>query len=113
MSSHWQMDVLNCCPSKTAGPYILWRLCMQEQILSVTNILYPVEEEGVARLRLDIVLSLIQNSDDISQLCCACGERSSGAETDEWIECTFCGKWYHTVCVDFPCAEGDYKCCGC
>ncbi|KAI4820675.1 hypothetical protein KUCAC02_028646, partial [Chaenocephalus aceratus] len=52
------------------------------QILSGENIDYPVDQKGVAMLRLDMSMSLVTNSDDLSQLCRACGELSSLAEGD-------------------------------
>ncbi|KAJ8011597.1 hypothetical protein DPEC_G00059910 [Dallia pectoralis] len=69
---------------------------------------YPVDQEGVATLRLGMEMSLLNDTDDLSQLCRACGEESSGADTDYWIECTTCNKWYHSVCVGHPSTEGDY-----
>ncbi|CAK6974785.1 uncharacterized protein LOC120559688 [Scomber scombrus] len=52
-------------------------------------------------------------SDDLAQLCRACGEESSGADTDNWIECTTCGLWYHTICVHHPPEDEDYLCKAC
>ncbi|XP_033932867.1 uncharacterized protein [Pseudochaenichthys georgianus] len=60
---------------------------LAEQILSGQNIDYAVDQKGVAMLRLDMSMSLVTNSDDLSQLCRACGELSSGAEgdIDTWV----------------------------
>ncbi|KAJ8007849.1 hypothetical protein DPEC_G00098460 [Dallia pectoralis] len=87
---------------------IVWSVCVQELILNEDPVQYPVDQEGVASLRLDMAMSLLNDTDDLSQLCRACGEESSGADTDDWIECTTCNKWYHTVCVGHPSTEGDY-----
>ncbi|XP_037624968.1 uncharacterized protein LOC119487946 isoform X2 [Sebastes umbrosus] len=57
---------------------------LAEQILLKEAIQYPVDHEGVAILRLNIAISLLNNSDDLSQLCRACGELSSGADIDDW-----------------------------
>ncbi|XP_078028352.1 uncharacterized protein LOC144464635 [Epinephelus lanceolatus] len=56
-----------------------------EQILLAQQIQYPVDQEGVAMLRMDMAKALLANTDDLSQLCRACGEDSSGAEMDEWV----------------------------
>ncbi|KAL0984118.1 hypothetical protein UPYG_G00137320 [Umbra pygmaea] len=45
--------------------------------------------------------------DELSQLCQASREETSGADTDDWIECTTCSKWYHSVFVGHPPTEGD------
>ncbi|XP_037624969.1 uncharacterized protein LOC119487946 isoform X3 [Sebastes umbrosus] len=58
---------------------------LAEQILLKEAIQYPVDHEGVAILRLNIAISLLNNSDDLSQLCRACGELSSGADIDDWV----------------------------
>ncbi|XP_039657546.1 uncharacterized protein LOC120559688 [Perca fluviatilis] len=86
---------------------------LAELILKGEAVQYPVDQEGVTQLRLDMAMSLLNDTDDLSQLCRACGEESSGADTDDWIECTTCTKWYHSVCVGHPSTEGDYFCKGC
>ncbi|XP_071399967.1 uncharacterized protein [Centroberyx affinis] len=55
----------------------------KEQILLGKNVQFPVHQEGEARLRLAIAISSLKDSDDLSQLCGACGEDSSGADTDD------------------------------
>ncbi|KAL7408412.1 hypothetical protein ABVT39_023108 [Epinephelus coioides] len=57
---------------------------LAEQILLAQQIDYAVDQEGVAMLRMDMAKALLANTDDLSQLCRACGEESSGAEMDEW-----------------------------
>ncbi|KAF3851502.1 hypothetical protein F7725_013274, partial [Dissostichus mawsoni] len=65
---------------------------------------YPVHPMGVDMLRIQMAMCLVTNSDDLSQLCRACGELSSLAEgdIDTWIECTTCNMWYHIGCVGLP-----------
>ncbi|KAI4819024.1 hypothetical protein KUCAC02_004305 [Chaenocephalus aceratus] len=72
-------------------------------------------KKGVAMLRLDTSMSLVTNSDDLSQLCRACGELSSLAEgdIDTWIECTTCNMWYHLGCMGLPSTEDEYFCPSC
>ncbi|XP_008293042.1 sentrin-specific protease 2-like [Stegastes partitus] len=89
--------------SKSCGVFVCK---LAEQMLLVQDINYPVDQEGVARLRLDLAVTLLKNSDDLSDMCKACGEASSGAEVDEWIECTTCGRWYHMSCVGHPSTDG-------
>ncbi|KAI4804869.1 hypothetical protein KUCAC02_026480 [Chaenocephalus aceratus] len=62
-------------------------VCVQEQILSGETVAYPVDAMGVAMLRMHMAMSLVTNADDLSQLCRACGELSSGAEgdIDTWV----------------------------
>ncbi|KAL7370610.1 hypothetical protein ABVT39_005719 [Epinephelus coioides] len=86
---------------------------LAEQILLAQQIDYAVDQEGVAMLRMDMAKALLANTDDLSQLCRACGEESSGAEMDEWIECTACCLWYHSQCVGQPSPEQDWLCTAC
>ncbi|KAI4827338.1 hypothetical protein KUCAC02_030740 [Chaenocephalus aceratus] len=69
-----------------------------------------------AMLRMHMAMSQVTNSDDLSQLCRACGELSSLAEgdIDTWIECTTCQMWYHLGCVGLASpTEDDYFCPSC
>ncbi|KAF3835868.1 hypothetical protein F7725_028426 [Dissostichus mawsoni] len=50
-----------------------------------TKVQYPVDLEGVASMRLKMAMALVKNSDDLSQLCRACGEHSIGPMVDQWI----------------------------
>ncbi|KAF3835898.1 hypothetical protein F7725_028456, partial [Dissostichus mawsoni] len=58
---------------------------LEEQILLKTKVQYPVDLEGVASMRLKMAMALVKNSDDLSQLCRACGEHSIGPMVDQWI----------------------------
>ncbi|XP_034000324.1 uncharacterized protein LOC117493867 [Trematomus bernacchii] len=59
---------------------------LAEQILLDQKVQYPVDQAGVASMRFDMAMSLVNNSDDLSQLCRACGELSSGlTKGDQWV----------------------------
>ncbi|KAI4801528.1 hypothetical protein KUCAC02_019422 [Chaenocephalus aceratus] len=116
VSENREMGMRNRCSPQTTGLIGMRGVCMQEQILSGQNIDYPVDQKGVAMLRLDMSMSLVTNSDDLSQLCRACGELSSLAEgdIDTWIECTTCNMWYHIGCVGLSSpTEDEYFCPSC
>ncbi|XP_048035030.1 PHD finger protein ALFIN-LIKE 1-like [Megalobrama amblycephala] len=73
---------------------------------------------------MEIALTLLHQSDDLSELCHYCGEaetfEDTGGETETfedsevlWIACDYCGRWFHLKCVGNPSTEKEYKCVSC
>lgn len=58
---------------------------LAEQILQGDIISYAVDQQGVNSIRLEMATALLTNTDDLSDLCRACGEESSGADVDDWV----------------------------
>ncbi|XP_033966349.1 uncharacterized protein [Pseudochaenichthys georgianus] len=71
-----QMDSTSC------GVLVLK---LAEQILQKQQVQYPVDQEGVASMRFHMAMALVNNSDDLSELCRACGEHSIGPKVDQWV----------------------------
>ncbi|KAJ7992653.1 hypothetical protein DPEC_G00280910 [Dallia pectoralis] len=76
---------LQCCGLVGALDLLVQKTCPKVGHLETLTYPYPVDQEGVATLRLDMAMSLLNDTDDLSQLCRACGEESSGADTDDWV----------------------------
>ncbi|KAI4792612.1 hypothetical protein KUCAC02_033272 [Chaenocephalus aceratus] len=71
----WETGLHDNRSSQTHGVYVLLVLKLAEQIQQVQ---YPVDQEGVASKRFHMAKALVNSSDDLSELCRACGEHSKG-----------------------------------
>ncbi|XP_033991238.1 uncharacterized protein LOC117486796 [Trematomus bernacchii] len=71
---------------------------LAEQILLKEKVQYPVDLEGVASMRFQMAMALVKNSDDLSQLCRACGERNSGPKVDQWVRS--CINFQTNICLE-------------
>ncbi|KAF4109768.1 hypothetical protein G5714_009020 [Onychostoma macrolepis] len=99
-------NMMDLAPGKQLESELAENLLMEEEITLLSN------EEGTASMRMDIARTLLRESDDLSQLCHYCEEQDKD-QTDQWIECTECGRWYHWDCVDRPSTAGKYTCPAC
>ncbi|KAI4792360.1 hypothetical protein KUCAC02_033427 [Chaenocephalus aceratus] len=77
----WETGLHDNRSSQTDGVYVLLVLKLAEQIQQVQ---YPVDQEGVASKRFHMAKALVNSSDDLSELCRACGEHSIGPKVDQW-----------------------------
>ncbi|KAK7879083.1 hypothetical protein WMY93_034132, partial [Mugilogobius chulae] len=86
---------------------------LAELLLEEKELVYPVDEAGVSRMRLQIARTLLDNTEDLSEICSNCGFRCTGGtddaniiddgpEEDEWIACSRCNRWFHMECVGSP-----------
>ncbi|CAG5878138.1 unnamed protein product [Menidia menidia] len=66
-----------------------WTLVFAEKILSKEVVDFPVSNEAVYSMRLEIAVRLILNSDDLKDLCHFCGEMESDSDVN-WIQCDLC-----------------------
>ncbi|KAG9272104.1 sentrin-specific protease-like [Astyanax mexicanus] len=72
-------------------------------------------EDAVRKIRKEIAVKLLQESEDLSDVCRFCGETTShhAVETDlpsKWIACDGCDKWFHQSCVGNPPEEEEFFC---
>ncbi|XP_056290593.1 uncharacterized protein LOC130206579 isoform X2 [Pseudoliparis swirei] len=87
-----------------------------ELLLTEGNIDFAVDNVGVNILRAEMASRLVDDSDNLKDLCSVCGEEdslerdTSEPSVDNWIECTLCRRWFHWVCVARPKMEEDYLC---
>ncbi|KAK7879085.1 hypothetical protein WMY93_034134 [Mugilogobius chulae] len=69
---------------------------LAELLLEEKELVYPVDEAGVSRMRLQIARTLLDNTEDLSEICSNCGFRCTGGtddaniiddgpEEDEWV----------------------------
>ncbi|KAK0134806.1 hypothetical protein N1851_029482 [Merluccius polli] len=74
-----------------------------EKVLAEESPTFPNSEEAVVDYRREIAVTLLNETDDLSELCHCCGEgeevRGGGSQdrpdANDWIQCDTCGRWYH------------------
>ncbi|KAF4103622.1 hypothetical protein G5714_016505 [Onychostoma macrolepis] len=86
-----------------------------EAILTGGNLNFPCGPDNIAVMRKDIGQRLLNESEDLSDLCLACGNEYPYTEDklDTWIECDSCSGWYHWDCMSRPSIEAVFICPGC
>ncbi|KAK0145836.1 hypothetical protein N1851_015237 [Merluccius polli] len=85
-----QQDATSC------GAYALK---FAECILGGFPLEFDNSTSGVNTIREHIAVSLLENTDDLSDLCHSCGEQQGDTL---WIGCDICPRWYHKSCVKYP-----------
>ncbi|CAL8383067.1 unnamed protein product [Arctogadus glacialis] len=81
---------------------------------------FPNSEGAVVKYRREIAVALLNETDDLNELChyCGEGEEARGGSQDrpdatDWIQCDTCGRWYHEGCVGRPDRDHMYSCPAC
>ncbi|XP_046716388.1 uncharacterized protein LOC124393091 [Silurus meridionalis] len=94
--SRWSCDTLPHPKQQDGTSCGILALKFAEFVLREEPIVLINTKEGVEDLRKEIAVTLLQNSDDLSQLCHVCGEKSGN---NNWIACDCCNWWYHQSCI--------------
>ncbi|XP_061732884.1 uncharacterized protein LOC133536408 [Nerophis ophidion] len=84
---------------------------LSEKILKWQPINIKTNLTAVNKLRLDIAIVLLQETDDLSKVCHSCGMEES--DNPHWICCDICERWFHHECVLRPDVDGDHLCPAC
>lgn len=87
-----------------------------EMILEDQPIIFSSNTKSINLIRKKMAISLLRNSEDLTELCYFCGEDIDPTDpsvTSEWIACDVCDRWYHQTCVGNPPAEQYFYCSGC
>ncbi|XP_030579520.1 PHD finger protein ALFIN-LIKE 1-like [Archocentrus centrarchus] len=85
-----QLDAVSC------GAYVLK---FAECILADVPVEFDNSASGVTAIRHHIAISLLENTDDLTDLCHYCGNRDGD---NHWIGCDARPRWYHKSCVKKP-----------
>ncbi|XP_063059729.1 uncharacterized protein LOC134452960 [Engraulis encrasicolus] len=91
----------------SCGAYVLkFAKCVLEGL----PLQFNTSPTDINKLREEIVLSLILNTDDLQDLCHSCGEQTGDTQ---WIGCDRCLRWFHQTCVQYTVGQEDYICAAC
>ncbi|KAM9751326.1 uncharacterized protein ACNS7B_008209 [Menidia menidia] len=110
--SRWTCDTVKHPKQQDSTSCGVFSLKFAEKILSKEVVDFPVSNEAVYSMRLEIAVRLILNSDDLKDLCHFCGEMESDSDVN-WIQCDLCLRWFHQACVGSPPTEKTYHCFAC
>ncbi|XP_066502605.1 sentrin-specific protease 1-like isoform X3 [Hoplias malabaricus] len=94
----------------------VFALKFADQVLAAKPLTFPSDTSSINALRWDMAVTLLRESDDISNLCHVCGETATNdksAAEKLRIACDRCGRWFHTSCVDNPALDKEYMCTAC
>ncbi|XP_059205004.1 uncharacterized protein LOC131984134 [Centropristis striata] len=95
----WARDTMSHTIQQDATSCGAYALKFAECILGGFPLEFDNSTSGVNTLRERIAVSLLENTDDLSDLCHACGEQQGDTL---WIGCDICPRWYHKSCVKYP-----------
>ncbi|KAL6460921.1 hypothetical protein MHYP_G00308870 [Metynnis hypsauchen] len=93
-----------------------WTIAFAEKILQDQPITFLNTDKAVHLIRKEMAMTLLQESEDLTDLCHFCGEEINPSDPvfpPEWIACDGCGRWFHQSCVGNPQAEEDFYCSAC
>ncbi|XP_058624302.1 sentrin-specific protease 2 [Onychostoma macrolepis] len=90
----------------------VFALKFAEQLLKKEEVDFSATKEAIIQHRLQIAVTLLLETDDLTDICHFCGEKES--ETDfSWIQCDICLRWFHHMCIRGPPTEEPFLCAAC
>ncbi|XP_055358743.1 uncharacterized protein LOC121202759 isoform X2 [Betta splendens] len=112
--SRWKCETISHPRQQDSTSCGVFVCKIAEQLLLGQQVVFQTEKAAIDLIRLEMAQKLIDESDDLMDLCHACGDRdTSEALVDDWIECTTCQRWFHWVCVGKPNTEAVFLCPAC
>ncbi|KAG9279111.1 hypothetical protein AMEX_G4583 [Astyanax mexicanus] len=113
--SGWTCDVIPHPRQKDVTSCGVFVCKFAEQILRGEAVHFLNTDQAVDLIRKDMAEFLTQESEDLSNICCYCGEEdpSDPVLASEWIACDGCNRWFHQSCARNPPAEEEFYCSSC
>ncbi|XP_034552615.1 sentrin-specific protease 1-like [Notolabrus celidotus] len=116
--SRWTCDTINHPRQQDATSCGVFVCKFAECLLTGEVLDFKTDEAAVTQLRWEIACQLVTESENLSELCRACGNAyQSPARNkdgrDDWIQCTACSLWFHLICVGRPPLDRNYYCPAC
>ncbi|XP_030266642.1 PHD finger protein ALFIN-LIKE 1-like, partial [Sparus aurata] len=71
-------------------------------ILRDCQVEFDASPPGINVIREEIAVRLLENTDDLTELCHLCGMQDGDTH---WIGCDLCPRWYHRSCAKQPDTE--------
>ncbi|XP_050984251.1 sentrin-specific protease 2-like [Labeo rohita] len=114
-TAEWQCQALPHSIQKDGTSCGVFVCKFAEAVLNGGSLEFQCTDADIAVMRQNIGLCLLQQTDDLSDLCLSCGDKYPQTQdnTDSWIECESCYGWYHWKCVNQPNVEVVFICHGC
>ncbi|KAJ8349420.1 hypothetical protein SKAU_G00245500 [Synaphobranchus kaupii] len=109
--SRWSCDSLPHGLQQDGTSCGIFALKFAEKVLEGEALDTKVSLGAVNKWRLEVATTLLQESDDLSNLYHYCGCEEN--EDTEWVCCEICGRWFHYQCVQRPPLDEDYFCPAC
>ncbi|XP_041858745.1 sentrin-specific protease 2-like [Melanotaenia boesemani] len=110
--SRWSCDTVPH-PKEVDGTSCgVFALTFAEKILKGESIEFDTNTQAVNSLRFTIALTLLQQTDDLTDVCHHCGEEEHETNVD-WIQCDDCLRWFHQECVGNPPVDEAFHCPTC
>ncbi|MEQ2286019.1 hypothetical protein AMECASPLE_037894 [Ameca splendens] len=83
-----------------------------EKILEGQQPVFPAGRKDVEMLRWQIAVTVLEASDDLTDICCICGQKDDPKEKKSiiWISCDVCLRWFHHVCCGCPNTSAAFIC---
>ncbi|XP_019210278.1 uncharacterized protein LOC102075523 [Oreochromis niloticus] len=98
-ASRWACDTLPHPIQQDATSCGAYVLKFAECILKDVPVEFDNSASSIASLRQQIAICLLENTDDLTDLCHYCGNHDGDTE---WIGCDICPRWYHRSCAKKP-----------
>ncbi|MED6264527.1 hypothetical protein CHARACLAT_015880 [Characodon lateralis] len=74
----------------------IYALKFAESILDGSPVAFHNSAESVNSIRMQIAVCLLENTEDLTNLCYFCGLMDGDTN---WIGCDVCPRWFHQNCV--------------
>ncbi|XP_030194773.1 uncharacterized protein LOC115529827 [Gadus morhua] len=118
--SRWKANTVPHSLQQDSTSCGIFAIKYAEKVLAEESPTFPNTEGAVVNYRREITVALLNETDDLSELChhCGEGEEARGGSQDrpnatDWIQCDTCGRWYHEGCVGRPDRDPMYSCPAC
>ncbi|XP_041823979.1 uncharacterized protein LOC121628739 isoform X2 [Melanotaenia boesemani] len=95
-ASRWKCDTVSHPIQKDATSCGVYALKFAECILSGLPVAFDNSVKTIHEMREQIAICLLENTDDLTELCHLCGLVNGDTH---WIGCDLCPRWYHRNCL--------------
>ncbi|CAL9693526.1 unnamed protein product [Knipowitschia caucasica] len=105
--SRWECNTLPHPLQPDSSSCGVFAIKFVENILTGQPLVFPAGRSDVDALRWQIAETVLEASDDLTDICCICGQEDVDEEDVDdpndtksiiWISCDVCGRWFHHVC---------------
>ncbi|XP_030286893.1 sentrin-specific protease 1-like [Sparus aurata] len=97
--SRWECETNTHSIQQDATSCGAFALKFAECILNGLPLVFDTSPSSVNSIREEIAVSLLMNTDDLTDLCRICGENTGDTL---WIGCDKCLRWFHKICAKYP-----------